>query len=180
MKPASFDYARPRALDEAIGLIAANPDEAAGGRPGRLGRCSIGGLVQPALLIDITRIPELARVEDEGDAVTLGACVTHAAIEDKRVADPTGGFLAEVAQGIAYRAVRNRGNDRRQPRRRADLAADWLFALMAIGAAISITGPRARRPARRFPCARWHGDGAAADEILDGIRIPQILGGGAL
>jgi carbon-monoxide dehydrogenase medium subunit len=174
MKPASFDYARPRALDEAIGLIAANPDAKllAGGQT--LGPMLNLRLVQPALLIDITRIPELARVEDEGDAVTLGACVTHAAIEDKRVADPTGGFLAEVAQGIAYRAVRNRGTIGGSLAH-ADPAADWLSALMAIGAAISITGPRGKR---RLPLADFVRGAMetelAADEILDGIRIPKF------
>jgi carbon-monoxide dehydrogenase medium subunit len=39
----------------------------------------------------------------------LGACVTHADIEDGRVPDVTNGAMRDVAAGIAYRAVRNRG-----------------------------------------------------------------------
>ena len=43
------------------------------------------------LLIDVGRLTELCAVADEADAVTLGACVTHAAIEDGQVADPSRG-----------------------------------------------------------------------------------------
>ena len=42
-------------------------------------------LVQPRILIDITGIPELVRIEDSSDAVTLGACITTANIEDGRL-----------------------------------------------------------------------------------------------
>ena len=41
--------------------------------------------------------------------LVLGACVTHADIEDGRVPDVTSGAMRDVARGIAYRAVRNRG-----------------------------------------------------------------------
>ncbi len=174
MKPAAFDYARPRGLDEAVRLLAGNPGAKliAGGQT--LGPLLNLRLVQPHLLIDITRIPELTRVEDEGDAVTLGACVTHASIEDGRVADPTNGFLAEVACGIAYRAVRNRGTIGGSLAH-ADPAADWLSSLVAIGAEILLTGPRGKRRLGLADFVR----GAmqtelAEDEILDGIRVPKF------
>jgi carbon-monoxide dehydrogenase medium subunit len=101
-------------------------------------------LAQPALLVDITRIPELAAVSEDADAVTIGATVTHAAVEDGRVTDPTGGFLARVARGIAYRAVRNRGTIGGSLAH-ADPAADWLTAMIALGASLELRGATGKR-----------------------------------
>ncbi|MBO0739911.1 MAG: FAD binding domain-containing protein, partial [Hyphomicrobiaceae bacterium] len=109
MKPVAFAYARPASVGEAARMLAAEPGAKvlAGGQT--LGPILNLRLAQPVLLIDIARIPELAAVTEDADGATIGATVTHAAIEDGRVPDPTGGFLARVARGIAYRAVRTRG-----------------------------------------------------------------------
>jgi carbon-monoxide dehydrogenase medium subunit len=134
-------------------------------------------LVQPTLIIDVTRIPELTRIEEEGNAVTLGACVTHAAIEDNRITDPSNGFLPEVAHGIAYRAVRTRGTIGGSLTH-ADPAADWLSSLIAMDAEVLLSGPRCKR---RFALSEFM-RGALdtqleADEILDGVRIPRLSKG---
>ena len=39
-------------------------------------------LAQPDLLVDLTAIDELQRVEESADALIVGACITHADIED--------------------------------------------------------------------------------------------------
>jgi carbon-monoxide dehydrogenase medium subunit len=174
MKPAPFDYARPQRLGEAVSLLADNPGAKllAGGQT--LGPMLNLRLVQPTLVIDITRLPELVRVEEEGEFVTLGGCLTHAAIEDRRIADPTNGFLPEVARGIAYRAVRNRGTIGGSLAH-ADPAADWLSCLVAIGAEISLTGPRGQRRLRLEDFVRGAMETELAeDEILDGIRVRKF------
>ena len=92
MKPAPFDYARPASLAEAFDLLGRDDAKVlAGGQS--LGPMLNLRLVQPALLVDITRLPETTRVEETVDGVLFGACTTHAAIEDGRVPDPTGGAL---------------------------------------------------------------------------------------
>ena len=103
------------------------------------------------LLVDLTGIRELVRVEETADAVTLGACISHADIEDGRVPDPTGGALAAVAGGIAYRAVRNRGTIGGSLCH-ADPAADWVSVLACLGAEVAIASKAGRRtlPAERF------------------------------
>jgi FAD binding domain in molybdopterin dehydrogenase len=53
----------------------------------------------PELVIDIGRLDELRAIAHARDHVLLGACVTHAAIEDGAVPDPAHGFLADVASG---------------------------------------------------------------------------------
>ena len=174
MKPAPFDYARPQRLDEAARMLADHPGAKllAGGQT--LGPMLNLRLVQPGLLIDITRLPELSQVDDDGEFVTLGACVTHAAIEDRRIADPTNGFLSDVAHGIAYRAVRNRGTIGGSLAH-ADPAADWLSSLVAIGAEISLTSVRGQRrlPLGDFVRGAMETE-LGEDEIVDGIRIRRF------
>ena len=144
MKPVAFDYARPKSVAEAVRMLAGNAQAKvlAGGQT--LGPMLNLRLAQPALLVDITRIPELAAVSEDADAVTIGATVTHAAVEDGRVADPTGGFLREVARGIAYRAVRNRGTIGGSLAH-ADPAADYSPVLVAVGARVIVRSLRSER-----------------------------------
>ncbi len=175
MKPAPFEYERPRDLD---GLIALTRREdlfvkmLAGGQS--LGPMLNLRLVQPDLLVDITAIPELKRVEENADAIVLGACVTHADIEDGRVPDATGGALPRVARAIAYRAVRNRGTIGGSLAH-ADPAADWVSCLAAIGAEVLILGPAGQRAVAIdefvtgvFQVALEPG------ELVEAVRIPRL------
>ena len=177
MKPAAFDYARPASVPDAVKLLASEPQAKvlAGGQT--LGPMLNLRLAQPALLIDITRIPELAAVTEDTDAVSIGATVTHAAIEDGRVADPTGGFLRRVASGIAYRAVRTRGTVGGSLAH-ADPAADWLSCLAVLGAELVIVGGRGRRRAALSQFVRGAMETELSeDEMLVAVRIPRFSPG---
>ena len=94
-------------------------------------------LVEPQLIVDITGLAELKQVERRGDELVLGACVTHADIEDGRIPDVTRGAMQGVAANIAYRAVRNRGTVGGSLSH-ADPAADWVSALSALGAKLTL------------------------------------------
>lgn len=50
-------------------------------------------LAQPETLVDLDGIAELGAVHETADHVFLGAMTTHAAIEDGRVPDPSGGLM---------------------------------------------------------------------------------------
>jgi carbon-monoxide dehydrogenase medium subunit len=174
MKPAPFEYIRPQTVEEAVRALAlsANAKIMAGGQT--LGPMLNLRLARPELIVDVTRIAELAAVSEERDAVVIGATVTHAAIEDGRVPDPTHGFLQRVAQGIAYRAVRTRGTIGGSVAH-GDPAADWLSALTALGADVVVAGPAGRRQQALAEFVR----GAmqtelGADEVLVGVRVPRF------
>lgn len=174
MKPVAFDYARPASVAEAVRMLAADPNAKvlAGGQT--LGPMLNLRLAQPALLIDITRVPELAAVTEEADAVAIGATVTHAAIEDGRVTDPTGGFLARVARGIAYRAVRNRGTIGGSLAH-ADPAADWLSCLAALDAQVVIAGAAGTRGVGVAAFVRGAMETElSAHEVLVAVRISKF------
>jgi carbon-monoxide dehydrogenase medium subunit len=174
MKPVAFGYERPKTIDEASRLLAAEPGAKviAGGQT--LGPMLNLRLAQPDLLVDVTRIAELARVDDDGDAIVLGACITHAAIEDRRVPDVTNGCLPAVARGIAYRAVRARGTVGGSLAH-ADPAADWLSCFAALGAEVLISGPGGRRRIgiREFVRGAMHTD-LRPGEMVDGVRVPKL------
>ena len=174
MKPAAFSYERPRSVAEVVALLASSPGAKilAGGQT--LGPMLNLRLAQPSALVDITRIPELVRVEERRDALVIGACVTHAAIEDRRLADVTNGFLCTVARGIAYRAVRTRGTIGGSLAH-ADPAADWLICLTALGAKILIDGPQGQRIVAVADFMRGVFDtDLAADEVVEAVKIPRL------
>src|ERR1700721_2541083 len=145
MKPVAFDYEGPTTMDVAIKLLG---DESlfckvlAGSQS--LGPMLNLRLAQPDLLVDITSIPELAAVANARDHIEIGACVTHADVEDGRVPDASNGLLPHVAGMIAYRAVRNRGTIGGSLAH-ADPAADWISILPLLGADILIAGQNGMR-----------------------------------
>jgi aerobic carbon-monoxide dehydrogenase medium subunit len=152
MKASFFDYKCAATLAEASALLAGNGGDAkviAGGQT--LGPMLNLRLAQPALVVDVTRIPEMIEVKETKGEVIYGACVTHANFEDGRVPDPAGGFLARVAKGIAYRAVRTRGTIGGSIAH-ADPAADWISALLALDSEVDIhtDGGNRRVPLRQF------------------------------
>lgn len=175
MKPARFDYERPQNLSSALMLIAHHGSNArviAGGQS--LGPMLNLRLAQPDLLIDITGIAELTQVTQSPDAVVVGACVTHADIEDERVPDVTRGALPSIAHQIAYRAVRNRGTIGGSLAQ-ADPAGDWISCLSAIGAAVMTRGPSGGRmvPVEDY-MVRGYETVLAPDELIEAVRIPRF------
>ena len=175
MKPSAFDYVRPRSLDHAVELLGQSEGNAkllAGGQT--LGPMLNLRVVQPELLVDIHKLPETTRWSEDGEGVTIGACVTHAMIEDGKVPDPTGGVLRRVASRIAYRAVRNRGTIGGSLAH-ADPAADWLSSLAALGAEAIILGPAGER---RVPVAELSvgifETAIGESEVLRGIRVKRL------
>jgi carbon-monoxide dehydrogenase medium subunit len=174
MKPAPFAYRRASSLPDAFAALAAHADAKimAGGQT--LGPMLNLRLAQPAEIVDITRIPELCTTSETAEWVNLGALVTHAAIEDGRVPDPTRGFLARVAHGIAYRAVRTRGTVGGSLAH-ADPAADWLTCFTALGAEITLAGRSGMRriPLRGFMRGALDTD-LAPGEILSAVHLPKF------
>jgi carbon-monoxide dehydrogenase medium subunit len=175
MKAPAVEYARPRSLAEAVDLLAQHPGEAqviAGGQS-LLAMMNLR-VASPGILIDISRLPELNAVSEEADVVTVGACVTHAAIEDGRIADPSHGLMPRAAATLAYRAIRNRGTIGGSLAL-SDPAAEWPAVLTALGAEIEVRGPVGRRS---INCAEFttgvFETNLAADEIIESIRIPKL------
>lgn len=175
MKPVNFDYARPSSVSEVIAYL---QDDAqlvklmAGGQS--LGPMLNMRLVQPDLVVDLTGVAELKTFSNRKDEITIGACITHADIEDRRVPDVTLGALSSVANGIAYRAVRNRGTIGGSLTH-ADPSADWVSMLAALGAKVTIRGPSGERtiPVEDYMIGALEAD-LTPGELLVSVTIPKL------
>ncbi|TMJ70993.1 MAG: carbon monoxide dehydrogenase [Alphaproteobacteria bacterium] len=174
MKPARFEFVRARSLGEVATILR----QASGSAKVIAGGQSLGPmlnlrLVRPSILVDITPIPELTRIEEDADGLVIGACITTSDIEDGRVRVDGLPILATVAAGIAYRAVRNRGTIGGSICH-ADPAGDWSPVLCALGAECIVTdGRQARRlPLEQFVASAFEVRLEAA-ELLQAIRIPR-------
>jgi carbon-monoxide dehydrogenase medium subunit len=173
MKAAAFELANPATLAQAAGLLAQPGTMAmAGGQS--LGPMLNLRLARPALLVRLAGIEGLAGASQDAQSVTLGALVTHAAIADGRAPDPGQGVLARVAEGIAYRAVRNRGTIGGSLCH-ADPAADWVTVLTALGATALTSAGRAI-PVEDFVVAAFR-TVLRPGEMLTAVRIPRLRPG---
>ncbi len=175
MKPANFTLSRPTQSAEAVHLLVQSEG---------LGKALSGGqslgpmmnmrLVQPASIIDLSLIEDLRQSQDAIDYVSLGAAVTHSNIEDQQVPDPTGGLMREVAAGIAYRAIRNRGT-LGGSLAHADPAADWVNLLALLNASFVVLGPNG---VREVEATDWMQAAFTTSlteaEILLSVRIPRL------
>jgi aerobic carbon-monoxide dehydrogenase medium subunit len=175
MKAARFDYVRPPDVGAALAALA----NANGGGKLLAGGQSLGPmlnlrLARPALLVDISRLEALASVDDIGSAFRIGAGVTHSRIEDMRGRLAGGEMLCEVAAGIAYRAVRNRGTIGGSIAH-ADPAADWPLALAALGATVNIRAVGGVRsvPVEQFVLGAFT-TALRETEIIETIDVPKL------
>ena len=112
MKPAAFKYALPRTLDEALAEKAEHGDEAmflAGGQS--LIPAMNFRLAQPAVLIDINALEELAfiRIDDASGALHLGALTRHRDLQFNPLIGAAHPLMQETAHNVAHQQIRNRG-----------------------------------------------------------------------
>ena len=109
MKPAPFDYVRPTSLVEACELLAADEDARliAGGQT--LVPMLAMRLARPARLIDILRLPELAGIRKENNAVVVGATTRQAHAERNPIIKASLPMLARVLPWVGHPPTRNRG-----------------------------------------------------------------------
>ena len=82
MKAADFNYVRPNTLEEALSLVSKADDDIvvmSGGQS--LIPMMNFRLVEPSSLIDISKLSELQKIEEQGDTLEIGAGVTYTEIE---------------------------------------------------------------------------------------------------
>lgn len=175
MKPPPFEYQRVRSVGEALAARAkagADGMLVAGGQS--LGPMLNLRLVRPTLLVDIAAVDELTTIDETPTSVRLGACVTHARIEDE-----AGGIeglqpLARAARGIAYRAIRNRGT-LGGSLAHADPAADWPLVMAAWGASLEIAGEQGtRRVAADAFMSGAYVTALGEGEVLAAVHLPRL------
>lgn len=174
MKPARFDYHQARSVAEALSILDRCGHEAkvlAGGQS--LVPAMNFRLARPAVLVDINRVGELGRLDDEGGALRVGSMVRHAAFEKPVDDGPLGRLLSMAARHVGHLPIRIRGTFGGSLAH-ADPAAEWCVIAVLLDAemeAASAGGAR-RIPASDFFLTVFT-TALEPDELLTGVRLPK-------
>jgi carbon-monoxide dehydrogenase medium subunit len=177
MFPAAFDYQSPSTLDEALRVLADRGDDAkvmAGGQ-------SLIPLLklrfsQPALIVDIGRLPGLKDIKRDDGHVRIGALVRHVDVERSKDLATLVPLMVEAVHWIADPLVRNRGTVVGSVCH-ADPSGDWGSIMLALNAELVAQSKSGERviPVDGF----FQGPFTTTlrpDEIVTAIRVPLPTG----
>ncbi|MCO6004661.1 xanthine dehydrogenase family protein subunit M [Actinoallomurus purpureus] len=174
MIPAPFDYVRPSTLNDAVTALREADEE---------GKVLAGGqslmpllrlrLAYPEVLIDVSGLPELRGVRDDGDSIVVGAMATHYEVMRDPLVQAHAPLLAAATSTVADPAVRHRGTFGGSLAH-ADPAGD-LPAVVLTMDGLFVTSAR-EIPARDF-FADYLTSALEPDEILLGVRLPKTYTG---
>jgi 2-furoyl-CoA dehydrogenase FAD binding subunit len=180
MKPRSFDYARADTVEEAVALLADHGEEArvlAGGQT-LLAMLNLR-VLEPAVLVDITRIPELDSIVESDGSIEVGAAVT----QNRLLAWPGLArklpLLAAALPFVGHFQTRNKGTVCGSVAH-ADPTSEIPLSLALLEGEVVL---RSRR-GRRVLSADEFQQGMLAtarepDELVTAVRFPVVPGGAA-
>jgi len=143
VKAASFAYAKPRALAEALDLAARPGAKILAGGQSLIPSLNMR-LSSPELLVDINGLEELKGIHLDKDTVRIGALTTHAELARSDVVKKHLPLLAAAVPHIAHPAIRNRGT-LGGSLALADPAAEYPACTLALDATIVVTGKKGSR-----------------------------------
>ncbi|MFN8558260.1 MAG: FAD binding domain-containing protein [Dehalococcoidia bacterium] len=177
MIPAPFTYFAPSTVDEAIALLQQHGEQAkllAGGHS--LVPLMKLRLATPAVVIDIGRLPDLAYIRREGDAIAVGALTTHHMLESSALLRADLPLVAEAAAAIGDVQVRNRGTIGGSLVH-ADPGGDLPAVALALDATLVLRGPAGERTvnAEDFFLGMLT-TAIEPDEVLTAVRLAALPG----
>jgi CO/xanthine dehydrogenase FAD-binding subunit len=173
-----FRYAAARSVEEAGALLREHGPEAkflAGGQS-LLPMVNLG-LVQPQLLVDLSRIPGLDGVRGENGSLRLGALVRHRVLERSKEIGRAQPLLAAAVSRVGSPRVRNRGT-LGGSLAHADPAAELPLTMVVLEAEIEASkgGESRAIPASDFALS-YFATRLQEDEIVTSIRVPFLPDG---
>ena len=169
-----MEYASPRSLDEAIGLLSQAGVDA---RPMAGGTDLLvplrTGTRRPELLVDLKQIPGLCGIDCGSQGFRIGAAVSGAEIGECLPLREAWPGVVEAAELIGSTQIQGRaslgGN-----LCNASPAADSVPALIAAGAVCTLIGPAGRREVPVDDIVRGPGETALGEaEIIVDFRLPR-------
>lgn len=175
----SLAFHAPESVDEAIALLAGDPQARvlAGGTDLIVQMGS--GRIAPSVIVDVKRIVGMSEVRSNDGGFTIGAATPCTALKDDRALAAAWPGVVEAANLIGSVQVRNRatmaGN-----LCNASPAADSVPALVAAGATCLVAGPNGQREVAVEDLPTGPGTTSLAPgEFVVEIRLPAQARGGA-
>lgn len=166
-----FEYRAPVSIDQAVSLRQEYGDNAvvmAGGLAVMI--LLRERLVQPRMIISLSDIPALRRIELDKKILRIGAAVTHNEIAKSQQVRRVAPILSEACGRVGSPAIRNMGTLGGSVSH-GDGASDPAPALLALGAEAKVVGPDGERqiPLKDF----FHG--VFSTELRDNELLSDLL-----
>jgi aerobic carbon-monoxide dehydrogenase medium subunit len=176
--PPEFDYVRASSVDEAVSALS---------QAGEDGKVLAGGqslipllrlrMAYPSTLVDVSGVADMRTIREDGDALVIGAAVTHAEVLDNALVQQHAPLVALATATVADRQVRNRGTFGGSISH-ADPAGDLPGVATALDAQMVIAGSGGRRT---VAAADFFSDylqtAIGPDELLVEVRVPKLGNG---
>jgi carbon-monoxide dehydrogenase medium subunit len=176
VKPSPFEYVRPDTLDEALAVLAQDPDESkvlAGGQS--LIPMMNFRLARPERLVDINRVPGLAGTEIRADRLHIAARTRHLALQNTDVQGPLGHLLRQAAVNVGHLPIRTRGTFGGSIAH-CDAASEWCLVAALLDAEMTVRSEA--RGERSIAAADFFQSifttAMESDEILTSISLPAL------
>src|SRR5688572_4023725 len=162
MKPAPFEYFRPRTLEHALELLAEHGDDA---KPLAGGQSLIPAmnfrLARPAVLVDLNAADDLVGIELQSTgSLHLGAMTRQRSVERSTTAAAHAPLLAEAMPWVAHEQIRTRGTVGGSVAH-GDPAAELPAVFTALGA---------RYQLRSRSAERW----VSAEDFVTGLFVTAL------
>lgn len=177
MFPTSFAYHRAASVDDAVAILAANPDAKilAGGHsliPAMKLR-----LAAPGLLVDLGGLDELRGVAIDGDVLSIGAMATYNDLRDAPGVAGAFPIIPEAIYTIGDQQVREHGTIGGALAHN-DPAADFTAVFLALGGSVDATGAGGARTidGEDLFVDLWT-TSLETDEVVTRVSIPVPVGG---
>ncbi|WP_214366369.1 FAD binding domain-containing protein [Pseudonocardia sp. H11422] len=178
MKPAPFRYEKPRSVEQALALLAAEGEEPkvlAGGQS--LVPLMNFRLARPSLLVDINGLAELSYIRREGSRLRIGALTRHAVLEESPLVERHWPLLTEAVRLVGHPQIRNAGTIGGSLAH-ADPTAELPVALAALDAGFVV---RSRSGARELHWSEFFvgqlQTSLQPDELLVETVVPALPAG---
>ncbi|TAI67684.1 FAD binding domain-containing protein [Bradyrhizobium sp. Leo170] len=177
MKPSIFGYQAPTSIDEAISILAGDPDAVvlAGGQtllPAMNFRAA-----NPSTLVDIQHVADLRGIEVGADVIVVKAMTRHREFELDAEVARVNPLVAEVMQHVAHVPIRNRGTVVGSLCH-ADPSAEMPLLLVLLGGSVIAQGPSGQREiAAEDFFQSFLTTARERDEIITEARFPVLSKG---
>jgi carbon-monoxide dehydrogenase medium subunit len=175
MIPSTFDYVRPKTVDEAVAALKQGGDDS---------KVITGGqsmlpllrmrLASPSILVDCGRIDEMKGIKETGDSITIGAATTHHAVLTNDLVNKYAKLLSLATATVADPQVRHRGTFG-GALAHGDPAGDLPAVALVLNATMEVAGPNGRRnvAAKDF-FVDYFTTAVGPDEVLVSISVPKM------
>jgi carbon-monoxide dehydrogenase medium subunit len=173
MKPAEFDYVAAETLHDALDALASDPEA----------RILAGGqslipllnfrLAQPALVVDLARVPGLDSIREDNGQLLLGAMVRQRDAERHPLVQQSWPLVPETLRHVAHPQIRSRGTVGGSVAH-ADPAAELPAAMLALDGSVRAASGRGERTINAGLFFQGPFTTALnADEIVVALELPH-------